>query len=475
MVIEPYRRRPKAPTVAVMTEQAVAVDEHGDTLDFDDWPPGTRCWCSYDVARDLVNRGVGEAVCWQNEEIHWRHRRLDEDGWKSRASDVHVVKLPFPNTTAETLRGLARWRDWLDTNGAACLSTSGSAAWSLLRATLDTELRTSEPFREAPPLRFTLGGRQELGPRGSGTFTGRLELWDMPAAYASTLGKVRYGGMWRQQSQVLPDGDGRPVEWWGAQARAVFVRAKVAIPELTHGPLPRRPRSARDAYLKLGLGAEYPTGETVQGIWTLEEIRAAEEAGCRVVKVLDVWTHFSTGREPFAAWWAAIVEGRRARGFAGQLAKMTGNALWGRLCMDGRYGRRTIRSRTGKTLGGSRLVSRPLVMRGGQPPAHDLAETVSGRVRAQLYSAMTVAGPALLSAHTDGVWIEHGAASEILKARGWRLKTRARRLDLLTPQHLRYWNGQPWSPTVVYSGVPASLAEQAFEEAWARGGLEVAA
>ncbi len=466
MVIEPYKRWPEPPTVALLTELGFCIDERGRRLDFDNWPDGVRAWGSYDTVRALIQAGEGEAVCWQNEEIHWRHRRLDPSGWKSRPSDVHVVKLPFPEGTSEALRGLVRWRNWLRRYGAAPLSTSGSAAWSLLRATIDGPLRSGEPFREAPPLRFTLGGRQELGPAGQGRFEGELEHWDMPAAYAHELGTIRYGGLWRQQSTSLPEGvPWRPLEWWAAERRPVFARCKVRIPELPVGPLPRRPSSARDGYLSFNLGAEYPTACTMQGFWTVEELEAAEEAGARIQKVLEVWAHFPNGREPFARWWAAIEEGRAEGRFAGSLAKMTGNALWGRLCMDGRYGRRTIRSSKG-----SELVSRPLVMRGGQPPAHDLAETVSGRVRAELFRAMTAAGADLLTAHTDGVWIRAGAASSILEARGWRCKDRASALELLSPQHLRYWPRprRRGSPVVVYSGVPALSAEAAFEEAWGR-------
>src|ERR1035437_796752 len=92
-------------------------------------------------------------------------------------------------------------------------------------------------------------------------------------------------------------------------------------------------------------------------------------------------------------------------GLAGLLAKVTGNALWGRFCMDPRsQGRRSIRSRNGK------IGSRELPLRGGLPPAHDLAELVSGRVRAELYRLMVAAGDDLLSAHTDAAWIRGGEA-----------------------------------------------------------------
>jgi hypothetical protein len=461
MIVTQYKRTPVAPTVALLLPDATVVDEHGAVLEFDAWPEGTRCWGSYDTVRALINSGMGEAVCWNGEEIHWRRNVIDEPGWTSAPSDVHVLKLPLDDDQhALSILALTRWRDWLAEYGAAPTGTTGSAAWSLLRATLEGELRTSEPFAAAPPLRSTVGGRQELGPHGQGSYTGRLEQLDLPAAYASTLGMLPYGGRWYRTDDLLPEGVSRDPDWWAAENRPCFVRCVVEVPELAYGPLPKRPLSRRDAMQTLGLGCEYPVGRRVQGLWSWQEVQQAEAHGCRVVKVLEVYGHFAGGRLPFAPWWEAVQAGRSMHGLAGLLAKMTGNALWGRFCADSRFGRRTIRS-----LRGAKLVSRPLVFRGGQPPAHDLAETVSGRVRARLYGAMMEVGDRLVSAHTDGLWVEGG-----LEIDGWRLKQEASRLDLLGPQCLRYWPvpARADAPWVVFAGQPSRLAGEVFEQAWER-------
>jgi len=457
----PYRRPPVPPTVALLTAGGEVIDEHGQRLELDTLDQSTRVWTSYDSAHRLVHDGVGEALCWNGEEIRWRHRRF-EDGWERRHSDVAVIRAPFYDDSPErTLAALARWRDWLARYGASCTSTTGSAAWSLLRATIVKPLWTG--LGDTPPLRSTLGGRQALGPAGQGQFRGRLEQWDMPAAYASELGHLRYGGRWFD-TKDLPLQHGPA--FWAAQGRPTFVRAIVSVPaSLGYGPLPRRPRGRTQAgkVATMLLGAEYPTGR-IQGVWTWQEIEAAIAHGCRLIKVLGCWVHLS-GEQPFLPWWAAIQDGRSMPGLAGLLSKMVGNALWGQFCMDGASnGVRTVRSKNGT------IRNRELPKRGGRPPAHDLAETVSGRIRARLYGAMMGVGDALLSAHTDGIWI-HRAYATI--GPSWRRDQQASRLDLLDPQVLRYFPRGGGSQTVV-AGVPLSLAEEWFDEEWAASGLEAA-
>jgi len=461
VIIDPYKRHPIPPTVAVLLPDerrgVVVVDELGRRFAPDELTPELRVWGSYDVVHSLVADGHGEALCWNNEEIRWRHARLDRDGWHNRPADVSVIKLPFPENHRETLRALGLWRDWLASYGASPTGTSGSAAWSLLRARLERRLWTT--VGTVPPIAWTLGGRQALGPAGRGRFEGALEQWDMPAAYANELGRLSYGGFW-QRSEELPGPEREPA-WWAQEGRPVFVRAVVVAGDVRYGPLPRRPRRRAVGLAAAFLGAEYPTGRRLQGVWTWQELETMLELGTgRLQRVLDVWVHLASG-QPFLPWLEAVEKGRTLPGLAGALAKTTGNALWGRFCMNGRDGTRTIRgARRG------RLEQRTVPARGGLPAAHDLAETVSGRVRARLYRAMLQAGDGLVSAHTDGVWLD----SELVDVppAGWRRKGRARQLDLLDPQVLRYWPARvhPLEPFHVFAGMPAEQAPAMFEELW---------
>lgn len=473
MIVDPYVRSPAAPTVAVLTREGRIVSEHGELLDPDDWPKDTRAWCDYDTVRELVTeQGIGEALCWNSEEIRWRHERLDVEGWKARRSDVSVLRLPFPEEPTKALQALGAWRDWLARYGASPTGTSGSAAWSLLRATLTETLYCS--MGSTPPILQTLGGRVELGPAGAGRYEGALTQVDMQAAYARELSSLRYGGRW-YRSGDLP-GVRRSPDWWASEGRPVFVRARLQIPDGLYGPLVRRPlrRTSTMLFFFSQLHERrYPVATTMQGVWTWQEVSAAVEHGARLLGVLEFWVHMAA-RRPFADWWTAIEQGRSMPGLAGQLAKVTGNALWGRFCMDARtQGRRSIRSRNGK------ISSRELPLKGGLPPAHDLAETVSGRVRAELYRLMIKVGDGLLSAHTDGAWIRGGEArseselstSELcVTGAAWRVKQPARRLDLIDPQTLRYWPSpsHPSEPWHVYAGVPARQAAAAFENAWSK-------
>lgn len=471
MFVEPYRRTPTPPIMGVLTPEGRVLAEDGWTVDFDDWPPTHRAWCSYDTARALILAGEGEAVCWNNEEIRWRHRRF-EDGWKNRPSDVNVIKLPWDDYRPESvLRALVAWRDWLAGYGASPTGTAGSASWSLLRAVIGQPLITSRPTAYCPPLVQVLGGRQELGLDGQGVFTGRLEQVDLPAAYASELGAIPYGGQWQQESVLRGAGFGtHDPAWWANHNRPVFVRARVKIPaDIPFGPLPRRPRAANDPLLRLGLGAEYPVGVTIQGFWTWQELVTAERHGCKILRVLEIWAHVSA-RRPFAEWWDAIEAGRAMPGLAGVLAKITGNALWGRLCMTA-AGKRTIRGQ-----GKRELESRPLPLR-VPPAALDLAETISGRTRAKLVDRMLERPELVVSGHTDGLWLREAggfgqvrAGDDAPEPLDWRRKKRASRIEILTPQVLRFWPrpASEFGPETVFAGEPALTAPAAFDKAWER-------
>ena len=144
------------------------------------------------------------------------------------------------------------------------------------------------------------------------------------------------------------------------------------------------------------------------------------------------------------------------RGFAGLLAKATGNALWGQFCISPHARRQVLYYR------GRRRVLVELHSRGGRRPAHDLSEYLTGYVRAELYRFTRAAGDRLCSAHTDGGWSD---CSDGWTYPAWRAKGRASRLRVLDPQVLAYTD-ERGDERYVVSGWPADAAGERFEADW---------
>jgi hypothetical protein len=242
----------------------------------------------------------------------------------------------------------------------------------------------------------------------------------------------------------------------------MYVLAQVDVPTLEdtfpqlgeghRGPLLQRPRSAPASNVEAlfwTIEERFPSGRRIQGTWTWAELEAAEAAGCKVHRVLEAWIH-EAGTRPFLPWLEAIHVGRGLPGFAGRLAKAAGNATWGQFAIA--KGRRQVVAK-GR--------DERLPMRGGNPSqrAFDLAESIAGQVRADLYRGMLASGRGLLSAHTDGVWSKGPGVL------GWRQVDTACELRIFDAQHYatRRNAGDPWEFTVAGVLEP----EAWFEEAWA--------
>ena len=468
MRVGPYVREPGRFQVGVLTEDGLVRHEDGDLYHPDELPEGSRAFGQWDVVRHLMREGIGEALCWRGEEVKWRRTPVPEaQDWVNARTDVAVHRVPLHPRRRERafLVDVIAWRDWLERAGARAASgTVGSEAMSLLRASLAGQplISFNQAFQVAsdrPPIRWTRGGRIMDGPAGAGCYRGRLVQLDLPSAYSSLLGGLRYGGAWQQI-----DVRGRHFDsWLMERAEPMFVRAQVQVPELPVGPLLVSRR--RDNYITMlvaqagGLRRDkedvhpFPSGCYVAGTWTRDEIVAALRAGC-AVEPLQAWVHRSR-RQPFLGWWELILAGRdELRGTPGELlVKMTGNALVGQFSRDG--GHKSIR----------RAGHRPRrVGAGFQPyPAHDLADYVTGTTRARLYELIVWAGGRLLTAHTDGAWVVDDGTPY---PEGWRVKQWAHQLDYLSPVAYRYWRGR-W-PSVVFAGSPPLEAEERFAEEWAR-------
>lgn len=461
MIIEPLKKAPIIPRVALVNDDGIYVDETGCPFSHNSeykYRLGEIvCFIFWDTAISLTRRGIGEILRWNTKEIRWRKsKHPEEDDWKARPFDCGVISYRSGATIAsiglnfdQALKELVEFRDWLADEGGRIHCTFGSTSMNLLRAKIDTRLISG--LGATPPIDYTRGGRTLMGKEGRGTFEGKIANWDLPAAYAATLGHIRYGSPW----MVRPFHRAVKAHEFGAP---VYCHASVDIPNLSFGPLPgniRRPGNPFDQQILNRFG--YVTGQKIEGIWTFSELDAAAEVGCKITP-LTCWANMSA-RQPFLPWWEAILRGRDLRGaIARSLAKRTGNALWGMMARDPKAkGKKVIYSYDN----GKKKIRRIDVRSSGQRPGHDLAEAVSSEVRAKLYQHVVAADDHLLSAHTDGVWVQ----GNYDKPTGWRIKQEARRIDLFDPQTLRYYTGENRS-VVVMSGVPPKLAPDYFERRW---------
>lgn len=451
MIIEPYKLRPAPPRIALLVNDRQALDEDEGLQPLWRLEKGVQVWSSQERVLALLRAGKGKAICWRGQPI--RYAPPVGDGYL-----VRVLGLELPLDDQKALLGLLAWRDWLTSEGAAPMGSLGSSAMSLLRAKLERILWCTAPHAQAPPIRWTIGARQQLGPAGApATYRGALRLFDMRAAYAQTLAQLNYGGHWHR---MRVDGERSlyRLRLFAAE-HPLFCRARVRLSGDFPGPLVRRSRGIPDP-TGLAADAPYPRTGTLQGVWTYQELLAAEETGAKAT-ILDAWGHASACWQPFLPWWRTIEQGREGlAGFGSTLAKATGNALWGQFCVQP-GGRRSLLYFDKR---GVRRVEL-LDSRTGPRPAHDLSELLTGLVRARLQRFMVAAGSRLCSAHTDGGWVDcsDGWAYD---DPDWRLKRSAVELRVLDPQKLAYREPHARKQSYVVAGWPAALAKEQFERQW---------
>lgn len=459
MIVDPYKRPHTRKLIAFVTPEGEYVDEAGEVLNPKRIKRNMRCFCAWETARVLTINGMGESLMWNGEHIRWRpFQHPDELDWYQRPSDAYVLRVPMYERPEPNVSELARWRDWLWTY-RAIPSTMGGTSMSLLKARLRRRLWCSVGW-DTKDLRQSAGGIIRMGVHGPGEFRGELVHFDMPAAYATELGSLRYGGHWWVEENFSDAW----LDHLTKRGVPVLVRARVYVPKKFgkgNGPLPIRPAAPLNPIKSRALealGKRYPVGKHVQGVWTWEEVKAAKVSGCSV-KIIEAWHHASPKQSPFASWWAAIQTGREMEGLAGTLAKVTGNALWGMFALDPESrGRRSIHYKP-KTK--RKVQVRKLEFGSTRIPAIDLAEIVAGRVRARLWEAMQMCGDDLICAHTDGLW----TYDRVKLVGEWRAKEHARELQVLTPQHMR-WTKPGARPQTMYSGVPYQQAEEKFDKDW---------
>jgi hypothetical protein len=331
--------------------------------------------------------------------------------------DIHTI----PAEIAIDLESLIAWRDWIEESGGSVRSRSGTAM-SLLRASLEAPLKLRQG--EHPDIGSIIGGRIH-GCKAFEVYP-EIEIWDISAAYARTLASLPYNGAWRIVRKLDLDSDAEQ-----------FAQVAVCLPEMEHGPLTLRDRADtfgwwQDVYRE----REFPTGTTITGIWSSDELRAALNVGGRIVKTNTVYRLFSSGEFPFAQWWENVERGRSLPGKAGALAKIIGNVLWGVFAFSAkdrklvRYANRPGRKRE--------KIVKELYDPAATNHRRDLAlaELVTSKVRAKVYNEhMLPAGNRLISVCVDGGLTRPGFTPA---GDHWRLKDRGTGCAFLKPYVYAY-------------------------------------
>jgi hypothetical protein len=452
------KRRDTIVRPAFLSDDGHAFDEDGRRHELRKMPKTLRVFAPWETVDQLARSGVGELVAWGDEPIRWRHERHGDS--HRRRGDVVLVRTPTDSPTAFN-SGVVEWADWLRRYDVSPAWSMGSSSMALLRSTLDGELVTTNGA--LPPPRWTLGGRQQAW-KEPGEHLRRLVQIDLQAAYVHVIGNLRYGGVWRRLDAPAP----AMLDLYRRHGLPILAHALVDLRgELSVGPLPRRPRARPEAgFDQLAPNVPYPVAGRLRGLFTIDELDAAREAGASVK--IDVAYVHTCGDRVFAPWLDAVLDGRELTGYAGALAKNTGAALWGQFCIDDAKRLAVLRW-------DNDVFSRLPVQgsRGHALRAWDVGELVTGAVRAELFRTLSLfPREHLVACHTDGAWLRDAGLVDRhmseLESRGWRIKTRAAELRFLDQQHYAYRvpRGRKWH--YVTSGVPPSRAPELFDRLWNR-------
>lgn len=437
MNIYPYRSRPKHKAIGLVvpTESGGVVVDFEDesrpasalaTDHLDNVPRNTAVYIDSMLARSYLRMGIGEAL--------YTNRAM------TRYIVNHRTLYPIPHDIGPSLLDLIQWRDWVETTGGSVRSKTGTAV-TILRANLDRPLKTGKGDGY-PPLDKIVGGRIH----GTGfAMHPEIEVWDISAAYATTLANLRIDGVWKEAPFDID-----------SERFQQFADVTIRVPSLRWGPLPEQANyPTRGLWWDVFGEREFPISTTFRGLWTATELRSAVNAGSQIKKVHSSSRLFASNRQPFSAWWGAIMEGRKLNGKAGTLAKITGNVLWG-IFAPTKGKRMLVRYGPGR----KRIVT-PLPDAKATTLHADyaLAELVTSTIRAKVYDELIIAGgDNLISVCVDGGLTKPGF---VPPGEGWRKKDSGTECAFLKPFVYAY--RRPSGERVFkMAGIQADKREDAF-------------
>lgn len=378
---------------------------------------------------NLVRQGKGKARFWRN-----RYTKYHIGGQPINSARDLFAGME-PEEAYESLRAV---RDWVELSGAN-MSSLGGTANSLWRASLQSRIIVASGRTPVPSEHLALGGRQEAFP----DVYEDAALWDMRAAYVSAMKDLFVGARYRRYTRA-----------GGFELRTPsavgFARATVTRPygkRRSWGFLPVKNTMGRTVF---------PREREVEGMFDLQELRAAHKLGCNVV-MHEAWIAHGL-RLPWRRWAEMIEEGRALPGNAGVMVKAISNTLWGTFATRGKG--------TWVHYENGRPVSVPDV-REFNSPARAVAAHVASYLRARLLlEALYLNDAAAVSAHTDGVILLPGGHP--IRRVGddigdWSMTTSVRNLTLLSPSMYSYLDSAGDKKYVI-AGTPKQYRAKVFSQ-----------
>lgn len=458
--MKPNKRASSHTEVAWLLDQDTILLEDGTEMPYEHTFDGTRIFTSGRTAKKLWNvEKVGETLWFDKSIRKWRKKcpahYKTRNSWPGSSLEVTTIdSRSCPDNPKEAIEGLAQCRDWIEENGGNLKGSFSSASVSLFKASLKGQ-EYETPYIGIEEITNPMGGRLLPCKSLYTSFIGNLVQYDLHSAYSRTLGNLQFGGpgsCWIETNRISK------FDLMAEQGKVIFIEAEVRIPEMRLGPLPeRRERNAKNLMWDW---LSFPVNTTIRGIWTYQEIRQAEIAGCKI-KVIRAIYHQATGRKYWHEdWYNIILSGRNLSGFAKSLAKQIGNSLWGRYAMRPRPSRTKWRDENGKRHTEIRDVR---VFKATQ--CMELADALCGNIRASLFEFAVSAGNLLLQGNTDGGWTIYDGTWRP-PSDDWRNKKRATRLDIIDDRTYRYWEPGSRDAEIVAPGIDIDFQDRMFNSIW---------
>lgn len=387
--------------------------------------------------RDVVT-ATGDAREWTLDT--WKREAITTARHNPTGVKIKPMAGLLPKSELDALDQLREWRAWLRRYGIPATGLS-TAATRLLTTTLETPVRLDCPVNPRAALR---GGRMHAP--NLGRFRD-VRYSDLKAAYPHALASMPVVTAWTEPAAGQ--------DWLGQPDGFAYLTATLPDDGSPWGSLPVSRETG---------GTEWPAdGRTVEGLWTLDDVRVGLEAGIIVDQVHHVIVARST-RRLWDTWWERAMEGR-THFPANKLVKSTVSRLWGSFALKPSAGKLHPLDRwCNETEHHDTHDPDAPVPRALARQAH-VAALTAARVRARMYTE-ALSEHRVVYADTDGVVTPMG---ERVQPHGdqpgeWRTMATLETLDVAGPQMIRYLEHSKSEWRYATSGVPPAMAATVFRE-----------